>query len=370
MATGRPRGVAVQAAAAGDDRQPALARDAVQRELPAEQLRDRRHRGLGDRHGGEGAEHRDAGGLRVVALRLGADDRLLDPARAAFEDLPVLVDEEVVADVVPAVGVAVVLGDGEHHRGRLVGRVVVGGDGVMDEGHLHHAVVGRRARRHGGGAPRRARDDRRRRPGRGAACCLGLAAARATGDRRPAAGTETKCTRSAPRSGREARSCSSSQPPAQTGSEARSPVPVSGAWSPWTASATHGLQRPAAPAHAHLEAPARRVRAAHAEQVEAPRRAQHPARGALEVPGARRPCRSRVPVPARPCPRALNGRTSSDPRPAAAPRTRARRRVIVVPPTAARVARRAEDATPARSPATCLGLARPARVAVARRRPR
>ena len=123
-------------------------------------------------------------------------------------------------------------------------------------------------------------------PGWGAACCFGLAAARARGDRRPAAGTATKCTRSAPRRRREERSCSSSQPPAQTGSEARSPLPVSGAWSPWTASATHGLQLPAARAHAHLEAPARGVRAADAEQVEAPRRAQHPARGTLEIPGA------------------------------------------------------------------------------------
>ena len=254
----------------------------------------------------------------------------------------------------------------EHDRGRLLGRVVVGGDRVVHEGHLHHAVVGRRARRHASRRPTPARGMIGGGvPGCGAACCFGLAGRPRA--RRPTAarpGTATKWTRSAPRRRRVARSCSSSQPPAHTGSEARSPLPVSGAWSPWTASAHPRAPAPAAPAHAHLEAPARGVGAAHAEQVEAPRRAQHPARGALEVPG-----RTAMPKPraraGAPRPRALNGRTSSDPRPAAAPRTRARRRVIVVPPTGARVARRAEGATPARSPATCLGLAAAPRVAVA-----
>ena len=286
MATGRPRRVAVQAAAAGDDRQAALARHAVQRELPAEQLGDRRHRGFGDRHVAEGAEHRDAGGLRVVALRVGADDGLLDPARAAFEDLPVLVDEEVVADVVPPVGVAVVLGDGEHHRGRLVGCVVVGGDGVVHEGQLHHAVVGRRARRHRVGAPRRAGDDRRRRPGLGRGLLLG-AGGRAR-DRRP------------PRRGRDGDEVHAQRPAqpvrgaqlqlvAATGPH-RIGGPLAGA-RVGRVVAVDGQRHPRAPAraaaaHAHLEATVRRVRAAHAEQVEAPRRAQHPARGTLEIPGA------------------------------------------------------------------------------------
>ena len=41
---------------------------------------------------------------------------LVDPAGAALEQPAVLVDEEVVADVVPAVGVAVIAADGQHHR--------------------------------------------------------------------------------------------------------------------------------------------------------------------------------------------------------------------------------------------------------------
>ena len=126
-------------------------------------------------------------------------------------------------------------------------------------------------------------------------------------------------------------------------------MPVSGAWSPWTASVTQGLQSPPRRAHADLEAPAHGIGAADAEQVEAPRRAQHPARGTLEIPG---PTAMPKPRAGAELAKALNGRASSDPRPAAAPRTRARRRVIVVAPTAARVARVPEGATPARSPAT------------------
>ena len=337
----------------------------MQRELPAQQLRDRRHRGLGDRHVAEGAEHRDAGGLRVVALRLGADDRLLDPAGAPFEDLPVLVDEEVVADVVPAVGVAVVLGDAEHHRGRLVGRVVVGGDRVMDEGHLHDAVVGRRARRHRVGAPRGARDDRRRRA-RAAArpAAWGWRPPARRGDRRPAAGTATKCTRSAPRSaprGAQLQLVAATGPDriggALAGAGVGRVVAVDGQRHPRAPVARRDGAR--APRSARARHPGRARRAGRSAAARAAPGSWHP-----RNPRARRPCRSRVPVPAHPCPRALNGRASSDPRPAAAPRTRARRRVIVVPPTAARVARCPEGATPARSPATRLGLAGPARVAV------
>ena len=95
----------------------------------------------------------------VAALRLRADDGLVDAARAALEDLAVLVDEEVVADVVPAVGVAVVARDAEHDRGRVLRAVVVGGDRVVDEGELDLAVVGGRARGHGVAAPLGARDD-------------------------------------------------------------------------------------------------------------------------------------------------------------------------------------------------------------------
>ncbi len=44
----------------------------------------------------------------VETHRVSADDRLVHPAVAALEDLAVLVDEEVVADVVPAVAEHVV----------------------------------------------------------------------------------------------------------------------------------------------------------------------------------------------------------------------------------------------------------------------
>ena len=73
----------------------------------------------------------------VPALRLGADHGRLDAARAALEDHAVAVDEEVVTDVVPAVGVAVVAGDAEHDPGRFLGRVVDRGDRVVDERGLH-----------------------------------------------------------------------------------------------------------------------------------------------------------------------------------------------------------------------------------------
>ena len=109
---------------------------------------------------GEGPDAGDPGRDGVVALGLGADHGLVDAAGAALEDLAVLVDEEVVADVVPAVGVAVVAGDPEHDPGRLLGRVVVGADRVVHERGLDLAVLGRRARRHAVAAPLGAGDDR------------------------------------------------------------------------------------------------------------------------------------------------------------------------------------------------------------------
>src|SRR2546430_6199786 len=47
------------------------------------------------------------GRVGVVAAGLGADDRLLDAARARLEDASEAIDDEVVADVVPAVDEAV-----------------------------------------------------------------------------------------------------------------------------------------------------------------------------------------------------------------------------------------------------------------------
>jgi hypothetical protein len=129
--------------------------------LPAEQPGDRvdRLRGLGD--AGERPDVRDARRQAVPALGLRADHRLVDTSTAAFEDLAVLVDEEVVADVVPAVVVAVVLGDAQDDSGRVLGRVVVGVDRVVHERHLDLAVAGRDARRESG-PPLVARDHRGR----------------------------------------------------------------------------------------------------------------------------------------------------------------------------------------------------------------
>ena len=113
----RARRVAVARAARRGDGDLALRGHAVQRELPGDQLRERVEPRLGDRR--SRCSRRGTAipvETRVVALRLGADHGQLDAAGAALEHLAVLVDEEVVADVVPPVGVAVVAGDAEHDR--------------------------------------------------------------------------------------------------------------------------------------------------------------------------------------------------------------------------------------------------------------
>ena len=56
----------------------------------------------------EGSDHRDADGAGVEPPRVRPDDVALDPAVAPFVDGAVAVDEEVVADVVPAVRLHVV----------------------------------------------------------------------------------------------------------------------------------------------------------------------------------------------------------------------------------------------------------------------
>ena len=161
----RPRRVAVQRAAGGLHRDLAGRRDAVQRELPADEDREGAERHVPDRHRLVRADDGDARAVGVVALRLRSDDGLVDAARAALEHLPEAVDEEVVADVVPAVGVAVVAADPEDDPRGVRRSVLVRADRVVDEGHLHDAVVRRRARRDAVGAPGGARGDRERRGG-------------------------------------------------------------------------------------------------------------------------------------------------------------------------------------------------------------
>ena len=91
------------------------------------------------------AEHGDPGGPRVVALDVGADDapaalvlaggrlaRAVGAGEAAFVDPALLVDDEVVPDVVPAVVAGVVGVDRPHGLGR-VGVVVRGHRVVHDQ---------------------------------------------------------------------------------------------------------------------------------------------------------------------------------------------------------------------------------------------
>src|SRR5207248_9579521 len=102
----------------------------------------------------------------VEADGAGADDRLLHPAVSALEDLAVLVNEEVVAVLVPAVSDHVVELDPADDGGRLRARVVVRAGRVVDDrevdvvrelGALLPVTADRLVR-----APLRARDDRRR----------------------------------------------------------------------------------------------------------------------------------------------------------------------------------------------------------------
>ena len=107
---------------------------------PGNELHDRRPSGAADAGGAVAAEDGDAHRAGVEALRVGAHDGPIDAARATLEHLAVLVDEKVVADVVPAVARHVVELNSPHDRGRLLSRVVVRAGGVMDK---HEADVRR-----------------------------------------------------------------------------------------------------------------------------------------------------------------------------------------------------------------------------------
>jgi hypothetical protein len=77
-------------------------------------------------------EHGNADRARVEPFRVRADHVLVDAAVATFEHLPVLVDEKVVADVVPAVALHVVDLDAAHDRSGLRSCVRVCSGRVMD----------------------------------------------------------------------------------------------------------------------------------------------------------------------------------------------------------------------------------------------
>ena len=134
---------------------------AVQRELPRQQALERCPGGGGDAHVDEAAQHGHAGRDQVVAARLRAHDGLIDASRAGLEDAPEEVDHEVVADVVPAVHIAMEGVDRAQHRRHLAGAVAVGVLGVVHERHPHRAIVGGDPRTGDSPGPRPASDDRR-----------------------------------------------------------------------------------------------------------------------------------------------------------------------------------------------------------------
>jgi hypothetical protein len=109
------------------------------------------------------ADDGDPDRARVEPLRVGADDIAVDPAVPALEDLAVPVDEEVVADVVPAVPLDVVGHDPAHDRGGLSPRVRVRPGRVVDDGEADAArVEGRGPANRLVRAPGEAEDDGRR----------------------------------------------------------------------------------------------------------------------------------------------------------------------------------------------------------------
>ena len=102
-------------------------------EPPGEQAGERVSRRAGHCERAVFAEHRDSDRAGVEALRVRADDVLVDPAAATLEDLAEPVDEKVVADVVPAVSLDVVDLDRLHDRRRLSRVVAVRACCVMDD---------------------------------------------------------------------------------------------------------------------------------------------------------------------------------------------------------------------------------------------
>ena len=107
--------------------------DVADVEPPRQQVLQRRPRRRRDRRRVVDADDRDADAARVEAPGVGADHVLRDAPAAAFEDAAVLVDEEVVADVVPPVAEHVVALDAADDRRGLRGRVAVRPGGVVDD---------------------------------------------------------------------------------------------------------------------------------------------------------------------------------------------------------------------------------------------
>ena len=136
--------------------------DVCQVEPPGEQRDERGLRSRSDSDGAVVADQRDAGAARVEPHRVRSDHSPRHAAVPAFEDLAVLIDEEVVADVVPTVALDVVDLDRPHDRRRLARRVAVRAGRVVDDREMDVVGVGRRpAADRLVRVPLRARDDRR-----------------------------------------------------------------------------------------------------------------------------------------------------------------------------------------------------------------
>ena len=131
-------------------------------ETPREQLLERPRRRCRDPGRPEGADHRHPDGAGVEAPRVRTDHVPVDAAVAALVDRAVAIDEEVVADVTPAVRLDVVGLNAAHDRCRLRGRVVVGAGRVVDDREPDARCIGGAAPTDRlVGTPCRSRHDRR-----------------------------------------------------------------------------------------------------------------------------------------------------------------------------------------------------------------
>jgi hypothetical protein len=137
-AAGRVAGVGP--AGAGQHRA-AAGVDVGQVELPGRQALQGGQHGRGRPAGGKGPEQGDPRGVGVEPAGVGAEHGPGDAAVAALEHAAVAVDQEVVADVVPAPGAHVIQVVGPDQGGVLRGRVAVALHGVMHEGGLHGVAV-------------------------------------------------------------------------------------------------------------------------------------------------------------------------------------------------------------------------------------
>ena len=235
------------------------------------------------------AEHGDADRAGVEPLRVRADDVPLDAAVPALVDGAETVDEEVVADVVPAVALHVVELDRLDDRRRLGGRVAVRAGRVVDDSDTQS----RGERRPGAPdllvrVPAAARHDRGcfrplQRPRRHA---------RVRARDEPGAQTAHASARAGTRSGRTGRPTTGCRAASRSSGRARA-VRASGRSSASGAASSHALQRPRDRARPELHRPG--AAPVDADEIEAGRRAS-PRTACARPRAARRARRSSPPA--------------------------------------------------------------------------